>query len=151
MTKKEWGHIIWYFFHTLAYKLKDTESTHANYLLEIFISICHTLPCPYCRTDAVDLLKKANTSIVKTKPDLIRFMWQFHNIVNKKLGKRYMTFEKHNVIYENASTIDAINTYIGMLNQSSMSHFAISDARTKQQHKIKMRNYLIENKWRFNP
>lgn len=151
MTKKQWGHVIWQFFHTLACKLKDTESAHVRELLHIFISICHNLPCPYCRTDAVELLNKANTSIVNTKADLIRFMWQFHNIVNKKLGKREMLFEKHKHIYETASTIDTINTYIGMLNQSSSSHFAISDAKMKKQHKIKMRNYLIANKWRFNP
>jgi len=151
MEKKQWGNIVWYFFHTLAYKLKDTESSHASNLLEIFINICYNLPCPHCRKDAIYLLNKANTKIVSTKSDLIRFMWQFHNIVNRKLTKKNLTFEEHNVIYENANTIVAINTYVDMLNKSQISYFSISNSKLKNEHKLKIINYLKQNMWRFNP
>ena len=149
MTKKQWGNIIWVLFHTLAYKLKQTESAHAPELLKIFIDICHRLPCPYCRSHAIEILGKANTKIVKTRADLIRFTWQFHNIVNKKLGKREILFDEINKKYEDGKVYVCMNEYIGMISRSTMTHFALSDSVPRNQHRIKIINYFQNNKHRF--
>ena len=94
MLIQEWGNATWYLFHTLSYKLKETESKHANELLMLFVGICRNLPCPVCREDATKMLNTSKTRLVTTRSDLLRFMWQFHNLVNNKLGKPEMTHKE---------------------------------------------------------
>lgn len=149
MTKKQWGNIIWFLFHTLACKLKQSESQHAPELLKIFIDICHKLPCPYCRSHAVKILGKANKKVVKTKADLIRFLWQFHNIVNKSIGKREMPFDEMMKQYEHSKVYDSMNAYIAMISRRPVTHFSIPESLINKTHKIQIYNYFKNNKHRF--
>ena len=60
MEKKIWGKAVWYFFHTLAYKLKIEEHKQISYLFDLFVLVCNNLPCPICKTESVNLLTLVN-------------------------------------------------------------------------------------------
>ena len=151
MAIKEWGNATWCVFHTLACKLKNIEKNHAKELLSIFIDICHNLPCPICRNHAIKVLKKANTRIVTNKADLIIFMWQFHNLVNKKLGKHKFTFEEHTNKYKNINTNDVVNTYFFVMTKKKKRNMGnILENSMIMSSVKKFRKYFNENKHLFN-
>jgi len=150
MKIQEWGNATWYLFHTLSYKLNVSDSEHAKDLLNVFVGICDNLPCPICRKDAVMMLKGANKNLVTTKSDLSRFMWQFHNLVNKKLGKPEITFDVHNAKYEKANTNNVIAHYIRVMSKKMRNMNAMADTMTQQQNVQSFIIYMRNNIHRFN-
>lgn len=151
MLIQEWGNATWFLFHTLSCKLKDTESEHANVLLSIFVNICNNLPCPICREDATKMLNRSQTRLVTTKSDLMRFMWQFHNLVNNKLGKSEMSFQEHNDKYSKANTNAVIRFYIHVMSKNANNSSAMLDSFRRQDNTNEIKKYLRENNYRFNP
>tara|TARA_Y100001935_G_scaffold145155_3_gene119952 strand:- start:7818 stop:8273 length:456 start_codon:yes stop_codon:yes gene_type:complete len=151
MLINEWGNACWFLFHTLSYKLKDEESEHAKELLKIFIEICKILPCPICREDATKMLNNSKSGLVKTKPDLIRFMWQFHNLVNKKLNKPVFTMEEHNNKYAKTVTHNVVNFYIYVMSKNMNNSKAMIQTYQRQNKIASFKAYYAENIHRFNP
>jgi hypothetical protein len=89
MSKEKWSIPTWMFFHGLAEKIdNDYYKTHNKEVFDIVNIICQNLPCPYCRVNATKYLKKIHINTLKTKEDLKMFFFDFHNHVNKKLGKK---------------------------------------------------------------
>jgi len=108
MSKSEWGNAVWILFHTLACKIDEKYIQDNNRDLINFIqNVCSNLPCPYCASHALEVLKKARLENIKNQNDLKYFFWSFHNIVNEKLNKEkleYSFLEKYN----NAITYNVI-------------------------------------------
>ena len=101
-AKKRWGNITWELFHTLAQNVNESKfSEIKTSLFNIIFYICQNLPCPYCSTEAVSILKKAYKNKISTKKDFIEFIRQFHNIVNIKLYKRIITEKEVTTLYKN--------------------------------------------------
>ena len=46
------------------------------------------LPCPICTKHAKEYFIKHNIYNCKTKEDLKKYLWNFHNEVNERLGKK---------------------------------------------------------------
>ena len=151
MLIKEWGNATWYLFHTLAYKLKDSESDHSKDLLTVFIDMCKVLPCPLCRDDAKKMLTSAKTRLVTTKYDLIRFMWQFHNLVNNKLGKQEITLDEHNAKFATAKTNSVVKYYIHVLSKNANNSTAMLETFKRKDNTASFANYMKKNNYRFNP
>lgn len=151
MLIQEWGNATWYLFHTLSHKLKDSESAHAADLLALFVSICKNLPCPICREDATKMLSGSKTRLVSTKADLIRFMWQFHNLVNRKLKKPEMTFDEHNEKYAQANTNNVVSFYIYVMSKNANNARAMLDSFKRQDNTKEFKKYFSENIHRYNP
>ena len=150
MLIQEWGNATWFLFHTLSYKLKDNETQHAPILLKKFVYICNNLPCPICRDDATGMLKTSMITLVKTKYDLIRFMWQFHNLVNKKLNKPIMSYEEHIDKYSQANTLKIVKYYQRILSKPSNNSKAMLDSFKRKDNVDDTINYIQENLHRFN-
>ena len=88
-TKSKWGIPTWYFMHTYAEKINPNY--YKNNKIECFNiirTICYNLPCPYCREHAISYLRRVPTGSIDTKEKLKNFLWQFHNSVNKRTGKK---------------------------------------------------------------
>ena len=90
----KWAYITWIFFHSFANKV------NANFFKGHYINccglisyICNNLPCPVCKTHAIEYLRKNNIYDCKTKEDLQTYLWKFHNEVNKMLGKPIYSFK----------------------------------------------------------
>lgn len=88
--KAKWSIPTWYLFHGLAEKINiNFFNEEKETILKFYQLICNSLPCPICQHSAKLYLKKEKFhTVVKTKEDLINFIYKMHNWVNKKLKKK---------------------------------------------------------------
>lgn len=99
----EWGPIYWIFLHmsTFQYPEKPNNQDKKKYirLIESFI---HNIPCSICRQDISDMISISELEgLLNDKSKLIKYMWDIHNRVNKKLNKKEMSFKRFIYIYKN--------------------------------------------------
>jgi len=86
---KRWGNPTWLFFHIYIEKISPQyyNNNHKK-CINIIKLICNSLPCPYCREDAVKYITNTNPIDNMITRDLLRvYLFNFHNWVNKKLNK----------------------------------------------------------------
>tara|TARA_B100000963_G_scaffold361917_1_gene400866 strand:+ start:577 stop:1176 length:600 start_codon:yes stop_codon:yes gene_type:complete len=87
-TKGYWGSPTWLLFHSLAQKVNSEKYKKHYKIFWTFIrDVCNGLPCPYCRSHAVNYLNRIKLSDVNTKEKLINTLFVFHNSVNLRTGK----------------------------------------------------------------
>jgi len=88
--KEAWSIPTWYMFHGVAEKINiNFFNRERETILKFFLLVCSSLPCPICQHSATLYLKKEKfEQVVKTKEDLINFLYDMHNWVNKKLNKK---------------------------------------------------------------
>lgn len=93
--KNKWGPYYWFVFHNFAANYptepSNIEKEVAHNLLR---SIPFLLPCSECATDSFTYIRDKlqntdfqNDQYVKNKSNLIMFMVEFHNHVNRKINK----------------------------------------------------------------
>ena len=111
MSKKVWGSATWYLFHTLSFKLKQEYEEYSQELFTIFKLISASLPCPQCAEHAKQRLRQANKRVINNREAIMQVMFEFHNYVNMRLGKRQITREEHDNIYIRADTSAVIKHF----------------------------------------
>jgi hypothetical protein len=104
MQSAIWGPAAWHILHTTSfnYPVKPTELDKKHYA-DWFISFQYTLPCVYCRDNFKNNLKQAkfSMSVMKNRSTFSRFIYEFHNCINKMLGKKIkISFEEVRDRYE---------------------------------------------------
>ena len=95
MGKEIWSVPTWYFFHGLAARI-DEDFYKNNYMkvwINVYQNICLNLPCPMCKRHATNYIRKSKQSDIETKEKLIKYLFDFHNFVNNKIGKKQFKFE----------------------------------------------------------
>ena len=81
-----WGGITWVFLHTLSYKIHPEHYLLIKQIVWHHIKqLCSNLPCPECAKHATQYLK--TMAVPETKERLIQVLVDFHNVVNRKIGK----------------------------------------------------------------
>ena len=99
-TRSFWGTAVWYFFHTISCRINEAfYNSNYEYIWGFIKRICQTLPCPHCQTHAVSYISKININEVRTKNQFKNVIFNFHNSVNSRIGKRV----------ENISILDKYN------------------------------------------
>lgn len=136
---ESWGKPTWIFFHTMCEKIKEDNNSIFEELISYIVTICNSLPCPLCTKHAIDYMKKNKTNKIKTKEELRKYLFNFHNEVNKMKNKpifEYSTLEK----YKSESTILVYNTFNTRFFQSS---------GTMQMNLIHVNKYMLArlHKW----
>lgn len=135
VSQQMWGNTIWFLFHTILYKIKEDDFLKVKKdIIFIIINICNSLPCPECKEDANNILKKINLDNMNDKNELEKFIFNFHNHVNKKLNKKEFKFEDLK-IYEKAN----INSIIYNLNLIYNSNSNIPQLMSESFH----RTYIL--------
>lgn len=89
MNPKEWGPSGWFFLHSIvsAYPEHPTESEKKHYE-SFFLSLGPVLPCILCRPHYMEYLQKHPLhKALDSRPALVQYFFQFHNNVNRRLGK----------------------------------------------------------------
>jgi hypothetical protein len=83
---KKWGTPTWYFLHTLVEKIDSNyyKIVH-NSVTNIIVNLLNNLPCPYCKDHSLQYIKKNNIYKIKTREEMIEYLFKFHNTVNKRL------------------------------------------------------------------
>ena len=85
--KNVWGPKLWEIMHTFSFSYPDTPSLqHKQSAFNFFSSIGLLIPCTNCSMHCKEYIYN-NQPNVNSKNDLIMWVFNFHNEVNKRLNK----------------------------------------------------------------
>jgi hypothetical protein len=108
-----WGAPFWFFFHTMAEKVKpDKFAQIRNEMFDIIREVCNNLPCPSCTQHAVSYISKINFQRIRTKGELITMLFEFHNTVNKNTRAPLFTYAELANKYSKANLINIVNYFM---------------------------------------
>mgnify|MGYP001205451447 CR=1 FL=1 len=122
MTKSsisEWGPSAWNFLHTISYSYSSspTEAQKKNMynFLKYFATV---IPCAKCRIEFSRVLyenmKSYNDVIFEKRQNLVEFLIDMHNYVNKKIGKRIYTYKEIDYLYLSSTNHKCTITFISI-------------------------------------
>ena len=150
--KKEWGSACWFLFHGMASKVKDDHFHNIkNDIWTHITSICNNLPCPDCRKHASELMGRTNKNIIlSSKRNLEIFLFDFHNIVNKRNNTRIMTIEEYDILYKNANLPSIINNFINKFFSKTSNSKLMTDALHRQLFYSNFITWIRSNINKFN-
>jgi len=102
MNPAIWGKSAWIFLHsiTMTYPVCPSESDKYN-MKTFFMTLGNVLPCPTCKgnyTKHMEELPLTN-EILNSKEYLIKWLIDFHNLINKDNGKKQLTYDDVQNIY----------------------------------------------------
>lgn len=104
MSKNVWGPPTWQLLHCMSIKAKDIMTPiQIKQLMVLIERVASNLPCPTCSSHAKSYFKQHHYNQLTTLPQLRHFLFTFHNNVNLRLKKSVITYEEHNIIYQNMS------------------------------------------------
>jgi len=84
---------------TLNYPIKPVKKEQDNhfYLIHNFMN---TLPCPTCKNEIQKLVNDNDLQLsLESRNTFIKYFWNIHNKVNKRLNKRPLSFKNFNKLY----------------------------------------------------
>ena len=150
MSNLLWGQSTWFLFHTLAEKVKDEEfSTIKLELIGCIKNISSNLPCPSCREHATKLLAIQNYDQIKTKDDFKKFIFDFHNVVNKNSNKKIESIEILDK-YKLANLINIVNYWNQCFTASGVNRTLLMDSFSRSRLKENINLFFKNNLHRFN-
>lgn len=149
---KTWGPPCWYLFHSLAAKVKEEEFENVKLgFWGIISGICSNLPCPECRHHATTIIRAVNkNNVLKNKASLERFLFDFHNSVNRRKRYKLFTIEEYDSRYKNADLNKVITLFISSFNQSTRNNKLMMDAMQRQLFMRDFINWINANRNKFN-
>ena len=141
-----WGAPTWYFFHTIAAKIKPEEFQKFKLqILELIKNICYNLPCPSCTEHAKQYIQRMNPTSIICKDDLIKFLFVFHNNVNERKNKPIFSYEELIEKYKNANLINITNNFMYYFKMEHHSVRMIADGMHRRRMAKKIQNWLHTN------
>ena len=85
MGQKVWSKPTWTIMHLLSANCKDRKM-EVNKVKNLISHMTTLLPCIVCKSHAMEYLKKNRFGRVKSKEELINFMFRFHNNVKRGIN-----------------------------------------------------------------
>lgn len=146
-----WGPPFWFFFHTLAEKVKpEYFNEKREELFNIIREVCRNLPCPTCTSHAKQYIDKINFNSIRTKEDLIMMLYTFHNDVNKRKNLPIFPYSELQPKYEKAIFINIVNYFMHFYKMEHHAVRLISDNMYRQRSAKSMLDWLHANQHIFN-
>lgn len=100
---KNWGPSSWKILHVLAYTYPEIANYETQVNIEKFIaSFSELLPCNSCKDDFKKYVQKYPVKS-KTRESLIQWTVDLHNSVNKKLGKKLLTYDEAKKVWNSSN------------------------------------------------
>lgn len=98
----QFGPHYWYMLHSMALNYPVNPTAFAKTKMKAFIeAIPFLLPCLNCTEHAKEFMANANIQeALNGRKDLFTFFWNFHNLVNTRLGKPEMSFDEALNLYK---------------------------------------------------
>jgi hypothetical protein len=110
MNPSVWGNHAWIFLHsiTMAYPTCPTENDKYN-MKNFFMAIMDVLPCPTCKDNYKNHILELplTDKILGSKDLLVKWLIDFHNLVNKQNGKRQLSYDE---VQDNYANMYGYNT-----------------------------------------
>jgi hypothetical protein len=100
VPKSVWGPARWYRLHCLAiFYPSEPSCRRAQRAAQDVALLLATLPCPECRTHALSYLEGRRPALESSEA-FQRWAFDFHNWVNRRLGKRTLNYAEYLEEYE---------------------------------------------------
>lgn len=89
MNPQVWGPHLWFSLHTITFSYPFyPDSEQKQQMKDFFLSIQHILPCMLCREHYQEHLKTNPIEpALESRGELVKWLIEVHNSVNKSLGK----------------------------------------------------------------
>lgn len=147
MSKKIWGNACWFLFHVLATKVKEENFNELKNDIWRYINlICNNLPCSECRKHANELMAKTNKSVILTsKRNLEIFLFDFHNIVNKRNNTRIISLDEYDDLYSKIHLGSVINNFINVFFSNTNNSKLMNDSMYRKLFYVEFVNWLRRN------
>tara|TARA_B110000977_G_C11004987_1_gene465355 strand:+ start:204 stop:686 length:483 start_codon:yes stop_codon:yes gene_type:complete len=143
--KNIWGNNIWYLFHTLAYQITETDFKQLKpELIYIVKTISSNLPCPECSSDATILLNKINFDNINSKEEFKLLLFNFHNHINKKLGKPVFEKSELDILYSKTYLNNIYNNFCIIFSSNSNNPSLMSSSFHRQQNLSKIKISILK-------
>ena len=150
MSRKVWGPVTWKFLHTITAKLRpEYFKEQRTNIITLIKNVCETLPCPECRMHAMDNIKRARLDLITTKEDLVKFVFEFHNLVNRQTKKAEYSKDILET-YNNLNLVDVVNEFASAYATSTHNIRLMTDVFHRNRFLEWLKHYLINNGQRFN-
>lgn len=147
-----WGEPTWYLFHTLAEKVDEQYFNELkDKLITLITRICNNLPCPDCSLHASNYLSGVNFFNIKTKEDLKRMLWQFHNSVNNRKNYDLFTYDELNKKYSQAQTMNIIKNFFYHFSKKQYNIRLSMENMTRRTILKDLQTWLEKNTDKFHP
>ena len=142
-----WGKLTWGLFHTMSEKINDT--TQLNNIINMIVLICNYLPCPYCRSHAKTYItRKPINKLVRTKEELKKYLFDFHNVVNMKTKKpiyQPQILEQ----YAKINLYTLLKNWVIYFRIFNITPYTIKEHTEREKIKNQVNNYLLSIKDKF--
>ena len=105
MTSK-WGPTYWSYIHmiTLNYPNKPTKKERDKHFFMVR-NFIDTLPCPTCRNEINNIINDNNLrNSLGSKEKFMKYFWNIHNQVNKRLNKPQLSLKKFKKLYSSQTS-----------------------------------------------
>jgi len=103
LPTSQWGPSMWNSIHSCCFAYPDNPSSEEKYqAYNFFNSLPSILPCRKCRTHCAENLEKLPPNL-RSRDSLSRWSVDFHNEINKMLGKPIVSYEAVAPKYDNIS------------------------------------------------
>ncbi len=98
----QFGPHYWYMLHNMSLNYQMNPTRVARQKMRAFVEVLpYLLPCRNCSEHAKEFMASADLNKALTnRKTLFTFMWNFHNHVNKRLGKPQMSFKDALELYK---------------------------------------------------
>ena len=109
-----WGPSAWTFLHTITYNYPENPSDNdkKNYH-NFFDSLQHVLPCDKCKGHYKQNIQKYDlNNSLDNRDDLVKWLIDIHNEVNKDTGKRVWSYSEVYNKYDNLHNSNLVNKMI---------------------------------------
>lgn len=94
----QWGPAVWTHAHCYTFKYPDEPSAQdRDQAIAFFTLLPFTLPCGLCGFHFITMLKEQHPltdDALRDKTSLTRWLNTVHNTVNRRLGKKEVTYEE---------------------------------------------------------
>ena len=108
-----WGPSAWTFLHTLTFNYPDNPTNQdKQHYFNFFNSLKHVLPCEKCKKHYKENYINLKNNL-NSKDDLVNWLIDIHNEVNKKNGKIIWSYSDVYNKYQNMYNIsNTINNFL---------------------------------------
>lgn len=96
MSPEVWGPFFWNTMHVVSLGYPESPSDdEKKAVIQFYNSLQYMIPCPICREHYHVLLKNSPVeNVVNSRKELVWWLFNIHNEVNKQLNKRVITWEE---------------------------------------------------------
>ena len=96
----KWGSKAWDFFHSVSFSYPENPtSDQKQSAMDFFKALPFMLPCSTCGNHCQKQLEKFPPR-VENREQLTKWLYNFHNMVNQRLGKKMPSFEEISLKYK---------------------------------------------------